>query len=178
MKFLFDLFPIFLFFIAYKFFDIYVATAVVILGTLLQVAWVWFRYRKVDAMLWLSLGLVIVFGGLTLYWHDATFIKWKPTLLDWLFAFTLLISNSFFKRNLVRAMLEKQMPLPDFLWARLNHAWTAFFAFMGALNLYIAFNFSEEIWVNFKLFGGIGLMFLFIIAQGLLLAKHVPPENA
>ncbi len=178
MKFLFDLFPIFLFFIAFKFFDIYVATTVVILGTLLQVAWVWFRHRKVDTMLWLSLGLVTIFGGLTLILHDETFIKWKPTLLDWLFAITLLISARFFKRNLIRAMLEKQMELPAFLWARLNYAWVVFFAVMGALNLYVAFHFSTAIWVNFKLFGGMGLLFLFVIAQGLLLAKYIPLENS
>ncbi|HEY8856144.1 MAG TPA: septation protein A [Rugosibacter sp.] len=177
MKFLFDLFPIFLFFIAFKFFDIYVATTVVILGTFLQVAWVWFRHRKVDAMLWLSLGLVTVFGGLTLMLHDETFIKWKPTLLDWLFAITLLVSAQFFNRNLIQTMLEKQMELPAFLWARLNYAWAAFFTVMGALNLYVAFNFSTSIWVNFKLFGGMGLMFLFIVAQGLLLAKYMPQEN-
>ena len=178
MKFLFDLFPVILFFAAYKFADIYVATGVAIAATVGQIAWVHFRHGKVDKMLWVSLGLIVVFGGATLVLRDPTFIKWKPTILYWVFATVLLGSALLFKKNLIRAMVEAQVQLPEPLWARLNLAWVAFFAFMGGLNLYVAFNFSESDWVNFKLFGGMGLMFVFIIAQGLMLAKYIPEEKS
>ena len=207
MKFLFDLLPIFLFFSAFKYYEshkeaaaellntlfsslgfasgflpsqspILVATLVVMVATALQIAYVRLRHGKVDAMLWISLILVTVFGGLTLVLHDETFIKWKPTLLDWLFTLVLLISAQFFNRNLIRAMMEKQVQLPEPLWRNLNYAWAAFFAFMGVLNLYIAFNFSTDIWVNFKLFGGMGLMLLFVLAQGIFLTKHMPQESS
>ena len=178
MKFLFDLFPVILFFAAYKFADIYVATGVAIAATIGQIAWVHFRHGKVDKMLWVSLGLIVVFGGATLVLRDPTFIKWKPTILYWVFATALLVSALIFKKNLIRAMVEAQIQLPETLWVRLNLAWVTFFAFMGGLNLYVAFNFSESDWVNFKLFGGMGLMFAFIIAQGLMLAKYIPEEKS
>jgi intracellular septation protein len=177
MKFLFDLFPVLLFFIAFKFFDIYIATGVVIAATAAQIAWVWFRHRTVDTMLWVSLALVTFFGGATLILHDETFIKWKPTILYWIFAATLLGSARFFGRNLIYAMLEKQMQLPGWLWNRLNLAWAGFFTLMGAANLYVAFNFSTATWVNFKLFGGMGLMIAFIVIQGLVLSKYMPEEK-
>jgi intracellular septation protein len=177
MKFLFDLFPVILFFAAYKFADIYVATGVAIAATVAQVGWVHFRHGKVDKMLWISFGLIVVFGGMTLFLHDPTFIKWKPTVLYWLFATVLLGSALLFKKNLIRGMLEEQVTLPEALWTRLNLAWVAFFVTMGILNLYVASNYSEADWVNFKLFGGMGLMFAFIIAQGLLLAKYVEEKE-
>ncbi len=173
MKFLFDLFPVILFFAAYKFADIYVATGVAMVATCVQIAWVWLRHRKVDKMLWVSFGLITFFGGATLLLHDPTFIKWKPTVLYWLFATVLLLSATFFDKNLIRKMLEEQMALPETLWLRLNLAWVGFFTIMGGLNLYVAFNYSEADWVNFKLFGGMGLMLVFIVAQGLFLAKYV-----
>jgi intracellular septation protein len=178
MKFLFDLFPIILFFAAFKAFDIYVATGVVIAATMAQIGWVWHRHGKVDTMLWVSLALVVVFGGATLILHDETFIKWKPTILYWLFAVTLFGSAQFFGKNLIRAMLDKQVELPEALWPRLNYAWMSFFSVMGVLNLYVAFNYSTDTWVSFKLFGGMGLMILFIILQGVVLAKYIPEENA
>lgn len=177
MKFLFDLFPVILFFIAFKVFDIYVATVVVITATALQIGWVWYRHRKVDTMLWVSLALVTVFGGATLILQDETFIKWKPTVLYWLFAVSLFVSARFFGKNLITAMLAKQMELPEYLWIRLNHAWIGFFAVMGVLNLYVAFNFSTDTWVSFKLFGGMGLMIAFIVAQGMVLARYLPDEK-
>ncbi|MGE5465954.1 MAG: septation protein A, partial [Ignavibacteria bacterium] len=122
MKFLFDLFPVILFFAAFKLAGIYVATATAIGATFAQIAWVWWRHRKVDTMLWVSLGLIVVFGGATLVLHDETFIKWKPTILYWLFATTLFISAKAFGRNLIRRMLEEQVVLPEPLWARLNLA--------------------------------------------------------
>ncbi|MCX8018273.1 MAG: septation protein A [Rhodocyclaceae bacterium] len=173
MKFLFDLFPVILFFAAYKLADIYVATAVAIAATFAQIGWMRLRHGKVDRMLWVSLGLIVVFGGMTLFLRDPTFIKWKPTVLYWLFAVVLLGSAVILNKNLMRAMLAQQLTLPDPVWTRLNLAWVAFFTVMGGLNLYVAYHFSEADWVNFKLFGGMGLLFAFIVAQGLLLAKYV-----
>lgn len=177
MKFLFDLFPIILFFAAFKVFDIYIATGVVIAATAAQIGWVWHRHGKVDTMLWVSLALVVVFGGATLVLRDETFIKWKPTVLYWLFAATLFGSAQFFGKNLIRAMMEKQVELPDALWGRLNYAWIGFFVVMGVLNLWVAFSFSTDTWVSFKLFGGMGLMLVFIVLQGVVLAKYLPDDK-
>ena len=173
MKFLFDLFPVILFFVAFKFADIYVATGVAIVATFAQIGWVWTRKRKVDGMLWVSLGVITVFGGATLLLHDEMFIKWKPTVLYWLFAATLLIAEFGFRKNLIKAIMDKQMTLPDPVWRKLMLSWVGFFTVMGVLNLYVAFNFTTDTWVNFKLFGGIGLMLVFVLLQALVLAKHV-----
>jgi intracellular septation protein len=174
MKFLFDLFPVILFFAAFKVTaSIYVATAVAIVSTFVQVGWMFFRHRKVDNMLWVSLFVIVIFGGATLLLHDETFIKWKPTVLYWLFATTLFIAEYGFHKNLIKSMMEKQMSLPAAVWLRLMQSWAGFFIFMGALNLYVAFNFPTDTWVNFKLFGGMGLMLIFVVIQGLMLAKHV-----
>ena len=172
MKFLFDLFPVALFFAAIQVWDIFVATAVAIAATFLQVGWLLVRRKTITPMLWASLVIVAVFGGLTLYLRDKTFILWKPTVLYWLFG-AVLAGGAVLGRNLIRALLGREMRLPDAVWARLNWAWVAFFAFMGAANLYVAFNYSEKVWATFKLFGGMGLMFLFVIVQSLLLAKYL-----
>ena len=173
MKFLFDLFPVILFFVAFKFFGIYPATAVAIGATFVQIGWVWYRHRKIDNMLWVSLGVIVVFGGATLLLHDETFIKWKPTVLYWLFGVVLLTAEIGFRKNLIKAMMEKQMALPDAVWRKLLMSWAGFFTVMGALNLYVAFNYSTDAWVNFKLFGGMGLMLVFVVLQALMLAKYV-----
>ena len=173
MKFLFDLFPIILFFVAFKLADIYVATGVAIAATFAQVGWLRLRGRRVDPMLWASLAIIVVFGGATLSLRDETFIKWKPTVLYWLFALTLSGSLLFFRKNLLRTLLRSQVVLPDSVWARLNWSWAGFFAFMGAANLYVAYSFPTDFWVNFKLFGGVGLMLLFVIAQAFFLSKYI-----
>ena len=173
MKFLFDIFPVILFFAAFKLYGIYVATAVAMAATVLQISWVWVRHRKVDNMLWGSLGLIVVFGGATLLLQDETFIKWKPTVLYWLFSAVLTVSALIFKKNLIRAMMEKQVTAPDPVWGKLLVGWIGFFAVMGVLNLYVAYAYDTDIWVNFKLFGGIGLMILFVIAQAVVLAPHM-----
>jgi len=173
MKFLFDLFPVILFFVAFKLADIYVATGVAIAATFLQVGWLKVRGRRVDPMLWASFGIIVLFGGATLLLQNETFIKWKPTVLYWLLGSVLAGAALGFRRNLVRSMLSEQVQLPDPVWARLNWSWVGFFAFMGALNLYVAYNFSTDLWVNFKLFGGMGLMLLFVVIQALFLARHV-----
>ncbi|MDR1853672.1 MAG: septation protein A, partial [Azoarcus sp.] len=152
---------------------ILIATATTIVATALQIAIVWMRHGKVDRMLWISLAIIAVLGGATLLFHDATFIKWKPTALYWLFGLALLVSGLFFRRNLMRRMLESQISLPDAIWSRVNLSWALFFIVLGGLNLYVAFNFSEEAWVNFKLFGCTTLVFVFAIAQGLYLSKHL-----
>jgi intracellular septation protein len=177
MKFLFDLFPVLLFFAAFKLADIYVATAVAIVATVVQIAWVWLRHRKVEPMQWISLAIIVVFGGATLALHNETFIKWKPTVLYWLFGAVLLISAAL-GRNLIRKMMDKQMVLPDPVWGTLNLIWAAFFVVMGVLNLVVAYSFSTDFWVNFKLFGGIGLMVVFVVLQSLWLSRHMrEPEQ-
>ena len=173
MKFLFDLFPVILFFVAFKFAGIYVATAVAMAATVGQIGWVWFRHRRVEPMLWVSFGVIAVFGSATLLLQDETFIKWKPTVLYWLFAASLAIAQVGFGKNLIRAMMGKQMQLPEPAWVRLLWSWAAFFTIMGVANLYVAFNYPTDLWVNFKLFGGMGLMFAFVIAQALYLSRYM-----
>ncbi|MDR3393048.1 MAG: septation protein A [Sulfuriferula sp.] len=177
MKYLFDFFPILLFFIAYKFGGIYVATGVGIAASLLQIGWLLLRKKKIDTMMWLSLGIIVVFGGATLIFHDETFIKWKPTALYWMFALGLLASSLFFKKNVIRTMMGEQIALPDNVWRNLNLSWVLFFIVMGLVNLYIAYTFSTDTWVNFKLFGSTAMMFIFIIGQGVVLNKYVDDKE-
>jgi intracellular septation protein len=176
MKFLFDFFPVILFFVAYKVSDIYVATGVAIAATFVQVGWLRLRGKRVEPMLWASLAIIAVFGGATLLLQDETFIKWKPTVLYWLFG-AVLAGAAAFRRNLIRVMLSEQMQLPAPIWARLNWAWIGFFGFMGALNLYVAYNYSTDNWVNFKLFGGMGLMLLFVAAQAMVLSRYIEEKD-
>ena len=173
MKILVDFFPVILFFVAYKLYGIYVATAVAIAASFVQVGYGWWRHRRVENMHLATLGILVVFGGLTILLQDRTFIMWKPTVLYWAFAAVLLGADMVFGRNLMRAMMEKQISLPDPIWRRLNLSWVGFFLLMGVLNLYVAFNFSEETWVSFKMFGGLGLMLVFVLAQGFFLSRHV-----
>jgi intracellular septation protein len=177
MKFLFDLFPIILFFIAFKVADIYTATIVAMVATIGQILWVYYRHRKIDAMQWVSLVMILVFGSLTIFLHDKTFIQLKPTALYWLFSGALFISAQFFNKNWIRVLMGKQITLKEkharSVWHQLNLAWAVFFFFMGALNLYVAFEYSEESWVNFKLFGSTGLLIVFVIIQGVWLSRHI-----
>lgn len=177
MKFLFDLFPVILFFVTFKLYDIFVATAVAIVASIVQIIWVWWRHRQIEKMMWINLLIIIIFGGATLALQDETFIKWKPTVLYWLFATGLLVSDMVFKKNLIRAMMEKQMVLPLQVWKQLNISWVVFFAVMGLVNLYVAFNFPLDTWVSFKLFGATGLMLVFIVGQILVLNKHLKDDS-
>ena len=173
MKFLFDLFPVILFFIVFKISGIYAATAVAMIATVLQIAWVKFKHGKVDNMLIASGVIIVVFGGATLFLHDENFIKWKPTILYWVFAIAMVVSQFFFGKNAMRSLMEKQVTMADSVWSKLNLAWATFFTFLGFLNLYVAFHYPTDIWVDFKLFGTMGLMFLFIIGQTLVLNKYM-----
>jgi len=177
MKFLFDLFPVILFFAAFKFFGIFTATAVAIVATLAQIVYVKIRHGKVDKMLLISGLIITVFGGATLLLKDPTFIQWKPSILYWLFAAGLLGAQWLFNKNPMRAMMEKQIQLPDGVWSKLNLAWAMLFFVLGFLNLYVAFNYSQDTWVNFKLFGITGIMFGFIIVQTLFISKYLPKED-
>ncbi len=179
LKLLFDFFPIILFFIVFKLAGIYAATAVTIAATFAQIGWVWFKHRKVEPMLWMSLGVVVVFGGATLIFHNDTFIKWKPTVLYWLFAAILSGAQLLQGKNLMRSLMGKQMQLPDAIWTKVNWSWVAFFVLMGVLNIAIAYNFSTDLWVDFKLFGSLILTLVFVIGQSLLLSRHMKlDENA
>jgi intracellular septation protein len=202
MKFLFDLFPVILFFGVFKWGEshpdsalafanqflsgvisggsvhgslapVLLATSIAILATAVQIGYLLVRRKKVDAMLWLSLAIITVFGGATIYFQNDTFVKWKPTILYWCFAAGLLISQLALNKNLIRSMMEQQMALPEPLWTRLNLIWAGFFVVMGIVNLFVAFNFSFSTWASFKVFGATALMFAFIVGQTLYLSKYI-----
>lgn len=202
MKLLFDLFPVILFFVVFRLAGSYpdaaqafgthylsglvsggevsaaqapilLATAVAIMATFGQIGWLLARRKPVDNMLWVSLVIIVLFGGATIYFHDEHFIKLKPTVLYWCFAVVLLGSPLILKKNLMKSMMDKQISLPEPVWGRLNLAWGLFFSLMGALNLYIAFSFPLAFWVNFKLFGFLGLMIVFVIAQSVYLSRYM-----
>jgi intracellular septation protein len=175
MKLLFDFFPVLLFFITFKMHEdpqrgILVATAVIIAATLVQVGVTWFRNRRVEKMHVVTLVLVVIFGGATLLLKDEIFIKWKPTVVNWLFAIAFLASEFIGSKNLVRRMMESSVQLPDFVWRRLNLSWVMFFTVMGVLNLYVVYNFDTDTWVDFKLFG-------LLILPGTFMTK-TPRRNA
>ena len=149
------------------------ATVVVIAATLLQVTWLMVRRRPIEPMLWVSLALVVVLGGATVWFQSETFIKWKPTGLYWAMALVLVVGQALLGRNLLKSLLGAQMSLPDEVWTRLNWAWATFFAAMGALNLWVAYGFETTVWVNFKLFGGMGLLLAFSVAQAVYVSRHL-----
>ena len=177
MKLLFDLFPVILFFVAFKMFNVYVATGTAIAATIAQIGWVKWRHGKVDTMLWVSFAIITVFGGATLILHDETFIKFKPTILYWVFATILLGSNLLLKKNLMRTLLKEKLTLPTKVWNQVNLGWSLFFVLLGIVNLYVAFNFSTDAWVNFKLFGATGMMLIFVLLQAMALSKYMQEEK-
>lgn len=201
MKLLFDVFPVILFFVFFKFGNshpetadailaafhivlapsikpaIFLATLVSIFATTVQIVWTKLRHGKVDAMLWLSFFVIVLFGGATLIFHNDTFIRWKPTVLYWLFSGALMGSNLIFKKNLIRSALSNKMALPVRIWNLLNLSWGLFFLALGFINLYVAYNYSIESWVNFKLFGFTGLMLIFIVAQSAWLSKYMNEDK-
>ncbi|HEY4366040.1 MAG TPA: septation protein A [Steroidobacteraceae bacterium] len=177
MQLLFDFFPVIAFFIAYKLTDIYVATAVIIVAVVAQTAIQWVRHRKVSPMSLISGVLVLVFGSLTLVIHDKSFIQWKVTVVNWLFAAAFLASQFVGERTLIERIMGENVQLEAALWRRLNWAWIIFFVLLGGINLYVAHHFTENVWVNFKLFGMFGLTFVFALLQGVWLASKVPEDS-
>lgn len=178
MKLLFDLFPIVLFFLAYKLGDIYWATGIAMLATVGQIAWLRLRAKRIETTHWLSLVLIIAFGGMTLFFRDETFIKWKPTVLYAAFALALVLTPVLTGRQPMKALMGSQLQLPDPVWRQLTLLWMAFFIVMAILNLVVAYSFSLDVWVNFKLFGSLGLTLVFVVAQGLWLSRHMKDSNA
>lgn len=179
-KFLFDLFPLILFFAAFKYTDdIFVATAVAIGATVVQFIWLKVTGKKIEATHWINLTVIVVFGGATLYFHNELFIKWKPTVLYWLFGTILIGSRLVFQRNIMQAMMGRQISMPDTIWDKLNYSWAGFFLASGGLNLYVAFSgyFTESQWVNFKVFGLLVLLIAFVIVQSLWLGKHMTHDT-
>jgi len=154
------------------------ATVVVMLATLAQIGILLLMRRKVDTMLWVTFGLIAVLGGATIWFHDPTFIKWKPSALDWAMALALWLSQSVFGKNLLQVLVGEQLVLPKPVWQRLNWAWIAFFVLMGVANLYVAYNFSTSVWATFKVFGLTGLMLAFMVAQGFYISRFLHDEAA
>ena len=176
MQFLVDYFPLILFFVAFKLQGIFVATGVAIAASVAQIAYVHWRHNKVAAVHWLSFAIIATFGGATLLLHDETFIKWKPTVLYWLFAVVLAVGRVVFRKNLLSALL-KDLTLPDPVWSRLTWGWVAFLAAMGIANLYVAAHFTTDAWVNFKVWGGIGLFMLAAVGTVASVARYLPGES-
>ncbi len=177
MKQLLEFFPILLFFIAFKVYDIYVATAVVMMATILQVTFMWFKYHKVETMQWVTLGLVMVMGGATLYFQDAQFIKWKFSIIEWLFGLVFLGSQFIGKKPFIERMMSDNMTLPDNIWKRLNLLWASFFIAVGFLNVYVMFHYSTDDWVSFKTFIAPALMVAFIVLQMVYLYQYIPDPS-
>lgn len=174
MKLFFDFLPIIVFFILYYLFDIYVATASAIAASLLQVVAIYFKGKKPEIMHWLALVMIVVLGGATLFLKNEMFIKWKPTAVYWLLALVFFMSRWVSKKTVVQLMLEKGVELPRQKWQALNLSWVLFFTTMGFINLYVVYHFTTSAWVNFKLFGSLGLTFLFVLGQGVYLMKYMP----
>ena len=182
MKLLFDFFPILLFFVTFKLHDdpkkgILAATAVIIVATIIQVGISWLKHRKVEKLHLITLILVVVFGSVTLILEDEIYIKWKVSVVNWLFAAAFSASEFFGKKNFIRRLMDKNVTLPDSIWTRLNFMWGAFFGMMGFVNLYVIYNFDTDAWVNFKLYGQLGLTLVFMVGQGFYLMRHIKPEE-
>jgi intracellular septation protein len=183
MKALFDFFPLILFFAAFKLYDIYVATAIAIAATFLQVAYVWIKYRRFETTHIITLVVISFFGGLTLFFHNDAFIMWKPSVVNWIFS-AIVLGSVAVNRSVIKTLMGKQLDLPDRIWNRLSIAWGVFFLAMGFLNMYIAFYYQldlpdevrREIWVNFKVFWMLGLTLLFSVGQMFFIAKYLDPK--
>jgi len=184
MKALFDFFPLILFFAAFKLYDIYVATAIAIVATFMQVGYIWIKYRRFEPTHIITLVVISFFGGLTLFFHNDAFIMWKPSVVNWIFAL-IVIGSVLINRSVIKLLMGKQLDLPDSVWLRLSIAWGVFFLAMGFLNMYVAFYYQldlpqevrRETWVNFKVFWMLGLTLLFSVGQMFFIAKYIDPES-
>lgn len=177
MKLLLDFFPIFLFFIGYKLFNIYIATAIAMVASSVQLLYFRFKHQYFEKMHLINFFIILISGSATLFFHNPLFIKWKPTGIYWITALFFLFSPLVTKKPLIQRTLEHNIHLPDKIWSRLNNAWGVFFMFMGLLNVYVAYYYSTDFWVNFKLFGCIGITLIFICAQALYLKRHLDDNN-
>lgn len=173
MKMLFDFFPIFLFFISYRLFGIYTATAVAIIASCVQVVVYRVQHQCYEKMHLASFFLILVLGSATLFFHNLWFIKFKPTAIYWLMSAAIIISQWVGTKPLIQKMMEKNIDLPMEVWGRLNIAWASYFALLGCINLYVAYFFSTDAWVNFKLFGGVGMTLIFVVIQAVYLTRHL-----
>ncbi len=178
MKLLLDFLPVIIFFIVYKSTDdIILATAVLIPATLLQMLYTWIKTHKIEMIQLVTLGLVVILGGATVLFQDKTFIQWKPTVVTWLFALAFLGSQFIGNKTIIQRLMDGTIEMPPLVWKQLNIAWIIFYLILGAVNLYVAYTMSEETWVNFKLFGMLGLTLIFILLQGFYISKHIKPDN-
>ncbi len=185
MKFLFDLFPLLLFFASFKLYGIYVATGAAIAASVFQVAWVRLKHGRFETMHLVAMAAFIVFGGLTIALQDDTFVKWKPSIVNWVFAVILLGSQLFAKRTALESVLGKQLDLPPPVWRKMNLSWAIFFIVVGMLNVYVAFYYAPELdeatrtehWVNFKVFGLMGLTLLFSFGQIFFISKYIKTDE-
>ena len=173
MKILFDFFPVLVFFLAYKSFDIYVATLMLMVMTYLQILGIWLKKKQIETTYKMMAVLITIFGSLTLILHNELYIKWKPTVINWMFAIIFLASNWIGEKTVLERLLEQKVTLPQLVWRKLNFMWIAFFAGMGFINLYVAYQYTTDVWVNFKLFGVLGFTLAFSLLQGLYLAKYI-----
>lgn len=178
MQLLIEFLPILSFFVAYKFSDVFVATAVMLAMLVIVVAAQWFTHRKVGPMLLVSAGIGLIFGGLTLWLHDQTFVQWKPTVVYWFLALMLIGGRLFSDKPLIQRMLDTTLPLSPGAWRTLNSMWAVGFTLIGAINLYVVYHFSLDTWVNFKAYGLTGLTIVFALVQGVWLATKLPPDSA
>ncbi|CZF86578.1 MULTISPECIES: septation protein A [Grimontia] len=176
MKQLLDFIPLIIFFALYKMYDIYTATGALIVATIIQVAVTWVLYKKVEKMQIVTAVLVAVFGGMTLFFQDDNFIKWKVTIVYALFAIGLMVSQVLGK-PLIKGMLGKEITLPDNVWRNINSAWVGFFAALAVLNVYVAYQMPLDVWVNFKVFGLLALTLAFTMVSGVYIYKHMPKET-
>lgn len=177
MQMLFDFFPIILFFVTYKFLGIYVATAVAIISSIAQTAVYRIKHKRFEVIHLITLAIITLLGGATIFLHNAIFIKWKPTVLYWALALLFLVMQLFGEKNLMQRMMDSKLSLPKKVWDKLNICWVVFFAAMGGINIYIIYHFSTDFWVNFKLFGTLGLTIAFVFVQSLYMAKYVKDEK-
>lgn len=173
MQIFYDLFPLFLFFIAYKFLGIYAATAVAIAATIAQVAYTRIKHKEFQTIQVVTCVMIIVFGGMTIAFHNPIFLKWKPTMINWILAIIFIGSQYVGKQSVLERMLHDKISAPPYVWRTLNMMWVSFFIFVGALNIVVAYNVDTDTWVNFKVFGMLGLTLVFGIIQAMYLAKHV-----
>ena len=165
------------FFVTYKWQGIYAATAVIMVGSVVAVAASWLMTRKVKPILLITMVLALFLGGLTLFFRDPVFLKWKFSIVEWFLGAWILASHLLGRKSFIRLAMEESLTLPEAVWSRLNLMWGGFFLFLGTLNVYVIYNFSTDEWVKFKVWGSTGLIMLFAVAQAVYLSRHMPQEE-